>query len=74
MFNRLAGSGYLAANPDLVAVEFAEGEGFSQNEPCNIGLAKGQDELLAQLDEVIAGISEEERMEMWNAAVDRQPA
>ena len=74
VFNRLAGSGYLAANPDLVAVTFAEGQGFSQNEPCNIGLAKGQDELLAQLDEVIAGISDEERMEMWNAAVDRQPA
>ena len=74
VFNQLAGAGYLAANPDLVAIHFEEGQGFSQNEPCNIGLAKGQDDLLAQLDAVIAGISEEERMELWNAAVERQPA
>lgn len=74
VFNRLAGAGYLAANPDLVAIEFAEGEGFSQNEPCNIGLAKGQDDLLAQLNDIIAGISEDERMELWNAAIERQPA
>lgn len=73
VFNELSREGYLAANPDLAAIDFAEGEGFSQDEPCSIGLAKGQDELLEQLNEILAGISEDEREELWQAAVDRQP-
>ena len=52
--------------PDLMKVELEEGEGFSD--------PKGQDEMLDRLNEIIAGISEEERLEMWQDCMDRQPA
>ena len=74
VYNVLSKEGYLKANPDLVAIEFADGEGFAEDEPCAIGLAKGQDDLLERLNKVIDGLSDDERMDMWNAAVDRQPA
>lgn len=61
--------------PDLMKVELEEGEGFSDpSNPDNAAIAKGQDEMLARLNEIIAGISEEERLEMWQDCMDRQPA
>ncbi len=73
VFNELTREVYLSANPELVAIDFDEGEGFSEDEPCAIGLAKGQDELLEQLNEIIGTISEEEREQLWQEAVERQP-
>ena len=64
----------LRSNADLTNVNFAEGEGFQEESECNIGLAKGQDEFLEQLNEALASISQEERDEMWSGACDRQPA
>lgn len=59
---------------DLVKVELAEGEGFSDpSNPDNAAIAKGQDEMLAKLNEIIAGISEEEKLAMWQDCMDRQP-
>lgn len=66
--------GFLRSNPDLMQVAFAEGEGFQEEESCNIGLAKGQEDLLAQMNEILSGISQEQRDEIWSAACDRQPA
>ena len=61
--------------PDLMKIELEEGEGFSDpSNPDNAAIAKGQDEMLARLNEIIAGISEEERLEMWQDCMDRQPA
>ena len=61
--------------PDLMKVELEEGEGFSDpSNPDNAAIAKGQDEMLDRLNEIIAGISEEERLEMWQDCMDRQPA
>ncbi len=61
--------------PDLMKVELEEGEGFSDpSNPDNAAIAKGQDEMLARLNEIIAGITEEERLEMWQDCMDRQPA
>lgn len=60
---------------DLVQVELAEGEGFSDpSNPDNAAIAKGQDEILDQLNEIIAGISEDEKLAMWQDCMDRQPA
>ncbi len=61
--------------PDLMKVELEEGEGFSDpSNPDNAAIAKGQDEMLDRLNEIIAGITEEERLEMWQDCMDRQPA
>jgi ABC-type amino acid transport substrate-binding protein len=61
------------ANPELVGIIFEEGKGFSEEVPVNIGISKGQDEVLAQMNDILASISEAERQEIWAAATERQP-
>ena len=61
------------AHPELVGIIFDEGKGFSEEVPVNIGISKGQDDIVAQMNDILAGISEEERQEIWAAAVERQP-
>lgn len=59
---------------DLVQVELADGEGFSDpSNPDNAAIAKGQDEMLDKLNEIIAGISLDEKLAMWQDCMDRQP-
>ena len=61
--------------PDLVKVELEDGEGFSDpSNPDNAAIAKGQDDILDKINEIIAGISEDERLEIWQDCMDRQPA
>ncbi len=61
--------------PDLVKVELADGEGFSDpGNPDNAAIAKGQDEILEKLNKIIGDISEDERLSMWQDCMDRQPA
>lgn len=61
--------------PDLMKVELEDGEGFSDpSNPDNAAIAKGQDEMLAKLNEIIAGISQEDRLNIWQDCMDRQPA
>ena len=61
--------------PDLVKVELADGEGFSDpSNPDNAAIAKGNDEMVDKLNEIIAGISEDDRLSMWQDCMDRQPA
>ncbi len=61
--------------PDLVKVELADGEGFSDPaNPDNAAIAKGQDEILEKLNEIIDGLSEKERLALWQDCMDRQPA
>jgi ABC-type amino acid transport substrate-binding protein len=61
------------AHPELVGIIFEEGKGFSEEVPVNVGLSKGQDDIVAQMNDILNGISEEERQEIWAAAVERQP-
>ena len=61
------------AHPELVGIIFEEGKGFSEEVPVNIGISKGRDEVVAQMDEILAGISEDDRQKIWAAAVERQP-
>ena len=66
--------GYMAQNPGIVPIHFAEGEGFKQEVTANVGCRKGSDKLLKLIDKTLKGISQEERDQMWDACLDRQPA
>ena len=60
---------------DLMKVELEDDEGFSDpSNPDNAAIAKGQDDMLAKLNEIIGGISQEDRLNIWQDCMDRQPA
>ena len=64
-----------AANPDLTYVKFADGDGFVASEADTsiaVGLAKGS-ELLAPINEILAGIDDAMRDELMAGAKERQP-
>ena len=61
------------AHPELVGIIFDEGKGFSEEVPVNIGISKGQDDIVAQMNDILATISEDDRQAIWAAAVERQP-
>lgn len=42
--------------------------------PDNAAIAKGQDAVLAKINEAIATLSPDERQQIWNGCMDRQPA
>ena len=59
--------------PDFVELEMDDKfEGSVM--PDNAAIAKGQDDVLEQINKIIAGISEDDRQQMWNECMDRQPA
>ena len=63
------------ANPDLTYVKFADGQGFTasaEDTSIAVGLAKGSD-LLAPINEILAGISDEERLQIMVDTTARQP-
>lgn len=63
------------ANPDLTYIKFDEGMGFTASEEDTsiaVGLAKGSD-LLASINEILAGIDTDTRLQMMLDATDRQP-
>jgi putative lysine transport system substrate-binding protein len=63
-----------AANPNLVMVEFAEGFETSEDDTAiAVGLKKDS-ELTAKVNEILAGISEEERISIMDTAIKNQPA
>ncbi len=61
------------AHPELVGIIFDEGKGFSEEVPVNIGISKGQDDIVAKMNDILATISEDDRQAIWAAAVERQP-
>jgi putative lysine transport system substrate-binding protein/putative lysine transport system permease protein len=66
--------GVTAANSDLSIVRFKEGKGFKADTSVSIAVRKSDKELLASLDKALSGITDEEREEMMEDAVSRQPA
>ena len=63
----------LETYPDFVELEMDDKfEGSVM--PDNAAIAKGQDAVLEQINEIIATIPEDERQQMWNDCMDRQPA
>ncbi len=66
-----------AANPDFTFVEFEGENGFVTSDDDTaiaVGLRKEDTELAAQINEILAGISEDERIEIMNEAIVNQPA
>lgn len=65
-----------AANPNFVMVEFAEGKGFEASDEdvaVAVGLKKGNPDL-EKINEILAGISEEERIRLMDEAIKNQPS
>lgn len=63
------------ANPELTFVEFTEGNGFAAD-PGDVAIAVGLkqgSELLDPINEILAGISREERQTLMDEAVANQP-
>ncbi len=65
----------VASNPDLTFVQFETGQGFEaspEDVAVAVGLPKGSD-LVGPINEILAGISKEQRQQMMDEAVARQP-
>lgn len=63
------------ANPGLAFISFEEGKGFTaspEDVAVAVGLKKGS-ELTAKINEVLAGITKEQRQEIMDAAIKAQP-
>lgn len=67
-------NGVVASNPDLAIVRFAQGQGFEADTTVSIAVKKGNTDLLNKLEEALASVTEEQRVEWMEAAVERQPA
>ncbi len=67
-------NGVVAANPDLAIVRFEEGHGFEADSSVSIGVSKDNTDLKDKLQSALDTISEDERQQMMQDAVDRQPA
>ncbi|MGE7270941.1 transporter substrate-binding domain-containing protein [Brevibacillus panacihumi] len=63
-----------AANPNFVMVEFKDGFQTSEDDTAiAVGVQKGS-ELTQKINEALAGLSEEERTQIMDAAIKNQPA
>ena len=63
-----------SANENFAMVEFTEGfEAKEEDTAVAVGLKKGS-ELTEEINKILAGISEEERQEIMDAAINNQPA
>lgn len=74
---RPEGVSAMAANPNYVMVEFAADKGFKTSDDdvaVAVGLKKGQPELIGQINKILAGISEEQRVQIMDEAIKNQPA
>lgn len=65
---------YESQYPGYTCVTFASGKGFAENPGASVAVAKGDPEgILDEINQVIDGISEEERQQMWDEASARVP-
>lgn len=66
----------MASNPDLTYVKFEEGKGFSvtkEDVAVSVALKKGSDEMVQKINDILAGISQQERETLMQQAVENQP-
>ncbi|HAE16519.1 MAG TPA: ABC transporter substrate-binding protein [Erysipelotrichaceae bacterium] len=68
--------GVTSANSDLAFIQFEKGKGFDGEEDATVSIAVSKDnaELQAKIQEILDTISEEDRNNIMQAAVERQPA
>lgn len=66
---------YMAANPNFVLITFAEGDGFElpAKGSC-VGIRYDDNDLVALVNEALAGVEQAQRDEMWNTAAEKAPA
>ena len=67
-------NGVIAANPDLSIVRFDEGKGFEADTTVSIAVRKEETDLKDALNNALSKISTDERNDLMQAAVERQPA
>lgn len=72
-YSKLSVPKLIETYPDFVQLQMSDAFEDSAM-PDNAAIAKGNDRALKKINEVIAAISEDERQEIWNACMDRQPA
>ena len=72
------GESAMGADPDTyVFIEFADGKGFDLSEgdtSIAVGIKKGNEDLVSSINEILAGISEDDRRALMEAATANQPA
>lgn len=67
----------VAVNPKFAMVEFPKGKGFTASDDdvaVAVGLKKNRGELVKQINTILAGISEEQRKQLMDAAIRNQPS
>lgn len=70
-------AGIVATNPDLTYVEFAKGKGFDvdlTDTSVSIAVSKDNPELKAQIDNYLDTLSDNDKKQMMDEAIDRIPA
>ncbi len=72
-YSKLSAPKLLEVYPDFIQLEMTDAFTGSVM-PDNAAIAKGQDAVLDAINEIIAGITEDDRQSMWNDCMDRQPA
>ncbi len=66
----------MASNPELTYISFEEGKGFVVSDDdvaVSVAVNKGNEELLTKINEALANISEDTRVELMGKAVENQP-
>ncbi len=66
--------GVVASNPGLSIVRFEAGNGFEADTSVSVAVKKDNTELRDQIQSVLDGISDEERLQLMTDATSRQPA
>ena len=72
-YSKLSVPKLLETYPDFVELQMTDKFQDSVM-PDNAAIAKGQDAVLAKINEAIATLSPDERQQIWNGCMDRQPA
>jgi len=65
-----------AANDNFAMVEFAEGQGFQASDDdvaIAVGIKKGNTELLNKINEILAGLTDEQKKALMDKAIANQP-
>ena len=74
---RPEGVSAVAANSKFAMVEFTKEKGFTASDDdvaIAVGLKKGQTDLITKINSILAGISEDQRKQLMDAAIKNQPA
>lgn len=71
------GESAMSANKNFVFIEFPAGQGFTISEDYStiaIGVKKGQEQLVKDINAILSGITEEQRKQMMDAAMEQAKA